>query len=192
MAMMNIGDAARAAGITPKMIRHYESLGLIPAADRTDAGYRLYGERELAMLRFIRQGRSLGFAIPQIGELMQYWRDDARHSRAVKQVALEQLEELEARQREIDQMRATLSRLVTDCAGDEQSHCAILDSLADPAETPAPQAARGLKVVRAGDKAGRPHARRGAAKRGHAAARPEAPAHAGLVAWAQTLWRPES
>ena len=63
MPAMNIGDAAAAAGVTPKMIRHYESLGLMPQAQRTDAGYRLYGERELAMLRFIRQARSLGFAI---------------------------------------------------------------------------------------------------------------------------------
>ena len=112
MQSMNIGEAAAAAGVTPKMIRHYETLGLVPEPDRTEAGYRLYGEREVAMLRFIRQSRGLGFSTKQIESLLALWRDDGRESREVKQVAAQQLAELEERQREIDQMRSTLQQLV--------------------------------------------------------------------------------
>jgi MerR family copper efflux transcriptional regulator len=179
MSYMNIGDAATAAGVTPKMIRHYEGLGLIPEPERTEAGYRLYGDREVAMLRFIRQSRGLGFSMKQIEELMALWRDDSRESREVKEVALRQLAELDERQSEIDQMRGTLSQLVAHCAGDHRSHCAILDTLARPAETTAAlKPARTLKEVRAGEKIERPRAQR---------ARPAAqePAHAGLMAWAR-------
>jgi Cu(I)-responsive transcriptional regulator len=126
MQLMNIGQAAAAAGVTPKMIRHYETLGLIPEAERTEAGYRLYGEREIAMLRFVRQSRSLGFSMNQIDSLMSLWRDPARRSSDVKRVAMLQLEELEQRQRELDQMRTTLDSLVAQCRGDHTAHCAIL------------------------------------------------------------------
>jgi len=183
MQSMNIGDAAAAAGVTPKMIRHYEALGLIPEPDRTEAGYRLYGEREVAMLRFIRQSRGLGFSMKQIESLLALWRDDRRESREVKEVALQQLAELEERQREIDQMRGALQQLVARCSGDHREHCAILDSLAHPAApfTMAARAARqGLKEVKAG-------ARRAAARPdGSAAARPT-PVHAGLVAWTRAI-----
>ena len=179
MNSMNIGDAAAAAGVTPKMIRHYEGLGLIPEAERTEAGYRLYGEREVAMLRFIRQSRGLGFSMKQIEELMALWRDDSRESREVKGVALRQLAELDERQREIDQMRGTLSQLVAHCAGDHRSHCAILDTLARPAEASAAvKPSRTLKEVRVGEKIDRP-------RKQHAQAVAREPAHAGLVAWAR-------
>ena len=102
MSYMNIGEAAAAAGVTPKMIRHYEALGLIPEVDRTEAGYRLYGDREVQMLRFIRQSRVLGFSMKQIESLLSLWRDDRRESREVKELALQQLAELEDRQRELD------------------------------------------------------------------------------------------
>jgi Cu(I)-responsive transcriptional regulator len=183
MQSMNIGDAAAAAGVTPKMIRHYETLGLIPEPDRTEAGYRLYGEREVAMLRFIRQSRGLGFSMKQIESLLALWRDDGRESREVKAVALQQLTELEERQRELDQMRSTLQQLVARCSGDHHSHCAILDSLARPAAQltmAATVARRGLKEVKAGTR--RPAAR----PERIAAARP-APAHAGLVAWTRSI-----
>lgn len=182
MQPLNIGDAAAAAGVTPKMIRHYESLGLIPEAERTDAGYRLYGERQVAQLRFIRQSRGLGFSIPQIGSLLALWRDEARASSEVKEVASRQLEELDARQRELDQMRETLSTLVARCAGDQGAHCAILDNLAggrlaDPAHRP-----RSLKEVKAGAKRPRRSAAT-AVTRGQATERP----HAALTAWSLGL-----
>jgi Cu(I)-responsive transcriptional regulator len=186
MQRMNIGDAAAAAGVTPKMVRHYESLGLIPEAERTDAGYRLYGEREISMLRFIRQARSLGFSMEQIGALMSLWNDPERHSSDVKQVALEQLAGLEERQRELDQMRGTLEELVSRCRGDASAHCAILQTLADapaPAPLPAPTAAersrRALKEVRAGER--RPQRER------RAPAEPPASAHAALSAWSRSF-----
>jgi MerR family transcriptional regulator, copper efflux regulator len=185
MPSMNIGDAAAAAGVTPKMIRHYEALGLIPPADRTDAGYRLYGEREVAMLRFIRQSRGLGFPTRQIESLLALWRDDGRQSREVKQVALRQLAELEERQREIDQMRGALQQLVAQCPGDQGAHCAILDGLARPASLAIPAAhtpARGLKEVRPGP-------RRPAARARKVAAPVAAPGHAGLVAWTRSIAR---
>lgn len=180
MPSMNIGDAAAAAGVTPKMIRHYESLGLIPQADRTEAGYRLYGERDVAMLRFIRQSRGLGFSSGQIESLLALWRDEGRESREVKEVALRQLTELQERQRELDQMRTTLEQLVAQCPGDRGARCVILDSLARaaaPAVDPGGSAAwRGLKHVPAGTR--RP-----------VKVKPSPPpsAHAGLVAWTRSI-----
>jgi Cu(I)-responsive transcriptional regulator len=177
MNLMNIGEAAAAAAVTPKMIRHYESLGLIPQADRTEAGYRLYGAREVAMLRFIRQSRALGFSMKQIESLLMLWRDDRRESRAVKALARQQLAELEERQHEIDQMKATLAELVAGCAGDHGSHCAILDRLAD-APPAMPRPVTTLKRVRPGSSG---------SSRARAAATPpprHEPAHAALVAWA--------
>lgn len=155
MQQLNIGDAAAAAGVTPKMVRHYESLGLIPVVERTDAGYRLYGEREIGMLRFIRQARALGFSMQQIEALMSLWRDPDRQSQAVKQVAQRQLQELAQRQRELDQMRATLEQMVAGCRGDHSADCVILDQLASPGDPEAADALhtrRALKQVRPGEK----------------------------------------
>lgn len=182
---MNIGQAASAAGVTPKMIRHYESLGLIPEADRTESGYRLYGARELEQLRFIRQCRALGFSIPEIESLLALWRDQGRSSMEVKRVAQRQLAQLELRQRELDAMRHTLANLVSQCAGDDHAHCVILESLstAAPRALPAP-APRALKEVKPGEKVQR--ARSSAKKPGLAAARP----HAALVAWSMGLGSP--
>jgi Cu(I)-responsive transcriptional regulator len=184
MQLMNIGQAAAAAGVTPKMVRHYETLGLIPEAERTEAGYRLYGVREIAMLRFIRQSRSLGFSMDQIASLMSLWGDPGRHSSDVKRVAMLQLEELEQRQRELDQMRGTLEQLVSQCRGDHTAHCAILENLADaPASTVIPaggaRARKALKQVRPGE-------RRIARARhpARAATAASVPAHAALSAWA--------
>ncbi|WP_366914992.1 MerR family DNA-binding protein [Polaromonas sp.] len=185
MNHMNIGEAAAAAGVTPKMIRHYESLGLIPEAERTASGYRLYGVREVGMLRFIRQSRVLGFSIKQIEALLAFWRDGGRESREVKELALQQLAELEQRQRELDQMKATLSELIHKCAGDHQSRCAILERLSaaegvSDAEAPtAPGPIKTLKHVRAGSRREKCH---------HESPKAEnSPAHAGLVAWSRTL-----
>lgn len=190
MQRLNIGDAAAAAGVTPKMIRHYESLGLIPAAERTEAGYRLYGEREISMLRFIRQARSLGFSIAQIEQLVSLWRDPGRQSQDVKQVAQRQLQELEERQRELDQMRTTLEQMVAHCRGDHSAHCVILDQLAGAA---GPQLTRGpirtrpaLKEMRPGEKRTPTEHRRPQREA------PPAPAHLALAAWTQAFSRPSA
>jgi Cu(I)-responsive transcriptional regulator len=106
---MNIGQAATAAGVTAKMIRHYEQLGLIPEAARTDSGYRQYTAREVAVLTFIRQSRSMGFSIRQIAQLLTLWADDQRQSREVKALAAQHIAELDRKMQEMAQMKAALS-----------------------------------------------------------------------------------
>ena len=91
--LMNIGEAAAAAGVSAKMIRHYEQIGLLPEAERSEAGYRLYGDREVSVLRFVRQSRHLGFSVAQIAELIGLWSDSRRTSREVKAVAQRHLAE---------------------------------------------------------------------------------------------------
>ena len=186
MDYLNIGQAATAAGVTPKMIRHYESLGLIPLVQRTDAGYRLYSPREVGMLRFIRQSRALGFSMPQIDSLLALWRDEHRESRAVKELARQQLAELEARQRELDEMRGTLAGLIENCAGDEGASCPILQRLeaAQLMDRRAPDTRKAstLKQVKAGSSA--PRAAR--QKRSTAVPR-DAMGHSGLVAWSRSF-----
>jgi Cu(I)-responsive transcriptional regulator len=188
MQPLNIGDAAAAAGVTPKMIRHYESLGLIPGVQRTEAGYRLYAAREVAMLRFIRQARNVGFSIQQIEGLLGLWRDEHRASREVKALAKSQLADLEARRRELDEMVTQLAQLVEHCRGDEDPHCAILDHLATAGSAvpaPAKAARKTLKETRAGTKRPAAHCHDAAP----APAKPATPAHAGLSAWARGLGR---
>ncbi|MBB6558737.1 Cu(I)-responsive transcriptional regulator [Acidovorax soli] len=129
-ALMNIGDAAKAAGVSAKMIRHYEQTGLLPEAVRSDSGYRLYGEREISVLRFIRQSRRLGFSMPQIAELIGQWGDAARSSRQVKAIAERHLQDLQQKLQEIVEMKSALEQLVAVCAGDDHADCAILDNLA--------------------------------------------------------------
>lgn len=136
-ALMNIGEAAKAAGVSTKMIRNYEQIGLLPTAERSDSGYRLYGLRDVSVLRFIRQSRRLGFSMEQIAELIGMWGDDARSSREVKAVAQRHLDELEEKMREITEMKNALQHLVTACNGDDHAACAILDNLAvDSPTTP--------------------------------------------------------
>ena len=126
---MNIGDAARASGVSAKMIRHYESIGLFGAAARSDSGYRLYGEREVHLLRFIRHSRDLGFSLEQIRALLGLWQDRDRPSRQVRALAQTHLAELEAKLAELQAMKATLEHLVHACHGDERPDCPILDTL---------------------------------------------------------------
>lgn len=127
---MNIGQAARAANVSPKMIRHYEQIGLLPEAARSEAGYRLYGQRDVSILRFIRQSRRFGFSMEQIAGLLGLWSNRARASREVRQLALEHLAVLEQKLRELAEMRDALQRLVVSCHGNDESHCAILADLA--------------------------------------------------------------
>jgi MerR family copper efflux transcriptional regulator len=129
---MNIGQAAAASGVSAKMIRHYESIGLIPAPRRTYSGYRSYAENEVHTLRFIHAARKLGFSMAQIGELLGLWRNQRRSSSKVKELAQAHIAELEQKIREMSAMKATLEHLVHNCHGDERPDCPILDELAAP------------------------------------------------------------
>jgi Cu(I)-responsive transcriptional regulator len=135
---MNIGEAADKAGVTPKMVRHYESLGLLPKVHRTESGYRVYGEPEVHTLRFIKRSRDLGFSIPEISELVKLWQDRRRPSSSVKKVAATHLAELDRKLEEMQSMRKTLSHLVHCCHGDDRPDCPILEDLGSLAE-PAPR-----------------------------------------------------
>lgn len=126
---MNIGEAAKASGVSAKMIRYYESIGLIPAAGRTGSGYRVYAPTEVQMLRFIRRSRDLGFPVEKIGELLALWRDRTRHSADVKRLATEQIDGLERRVREMQAMIDTLRHLADACCGDHRPDCPILADL---------------------------------------------------------------
>ncbi len=112
------------------MFRHYELIGLLPQAGRSDAGYRLYGQRDVSALRFIRQSRSLGSSMPQIADLIGMWGNEARSSREVKGIAQRHLADLEEKLREIAQMKEGLEKLFNACNGDDLPACAILDNLA--------------------------------------------------------------
>lgn len=127
---MNIGEAARASGVTAKMIRHYESIGLLPAARRTDAGYRVYGEPDVRVLQFIHRGRALGFSLDQIANLLALWQDKDRASADVRRLAQEHIGELERKIAELQAMKRTLQALAHSCHGDQRSDCPILDDLA--------------------------------------------------------------
>lgn len=129
--MMNIGEAARETGVSAKMIRHYERVGLMPGASRTDAGYRQYGDKDLGTLRFIRRSRDLGFSIEQIRALLGLWQDRHRPSREVKALAEAHIEALDAKLRELQAMKATLVHLVHCCHGDDRPDCPIIETLAD-------------------------------------------------------------
>lgn len=136
---MNIGEAARHSGVSAKMIRHYEGIGLIPKAARTYSGYRTYLASDVHTLRFIRQARNLGFSIKQIDQLLSLWRNQRRPSSKVKTLALVHIEELDARIAEMQAMKHALTELAAHCHGDERPECPILDGLAAPlaAEVPA-------------------------------------------------------
>ncbi len=127
---MNIGEASRASGVSAKMIRHYESLGLIPPAERSDAGYRRYAANDVHLLTFIARARDLGFSIAEITQLVGLWQDRGRSSAKVKALALEHMQRLDRKVRELLEMKATLGELVKSCHGDERPECPILDSLA--------------------------------------------------------------
>ncbi|AEA61507.1 MULTISPECIES: Cu(I)-responsive transcriptional regulator [Burkholderia] len=131
---MNIGEAARASGVSAKMIRYYESVGLIEPVQRTDAGYRTYGGNEVHLLKFIRQARRLGFLVDDVRKLLALWQDRARASAEVKVIALEHVSELDKRIAELTDMRNTLAKLAAHCHGDDRPDCPILEELAAPNE----------------------------------------------------------
>ena len=127
---LNIGQAAKLSGVSAKMIRHYESLDLLPKVMRTEAGYRKYGMNEVHTLQFIRRSRDLGFSILEIAQLLDLWLNRRRASSAVKKVALKHVEELSARIEEMKAMKRTLEELAASCHGDGRPDCPILDDLA--------------------------------------------------------------
>lgn len=126
---MNIGEAARATGISAKMIRYYESIGLIDSATRTEAGYRVYGDKELHTLRFVRRARDLGFSVEKMHELLALWRDRDRASADVKRIALSHVEGLERKAAELQQMADTLRHLAQHCKGNNRPDCPIIQEL---------------------------------------------------------------
>lgn len=135
---VNIGEAASLAGVTPKMVRHYESLGLLPKVHRTESGYRVYTEAEVHTLRFIKRSRDLGFSMAEIAELVKLWQDRRRPSANVKKVATRHLEELDRKIEEMRSMRKTLAHLVHCCHGDDRPDCPILNDLARSSPASAP------------------------------------------------------
>jgi MerR family transcriptional regulator, copper efflux regulator len=126
---MNIGEAARASGVSAKMLRYYESIELIPRAGRSDAGYRTYSEREVDTLRFIRRARDFGVPMERVKLLVGLWQDKDRPSREVKEIALRQVSELEAKICELTAMKDALEELARACRGDSRPDCPILRDL---------------------------------------------------------------
>ena len=125
-----IGVAARLSNVSAKMVRHYESLGLLVAVARTDSGYRQYGEADVRTLQFIKRGRELGFSMTEIGELVGLWHNRARASASVKRIAQRHVDELGQRIEAMQAMQRTLASLLEHCHGDERPDCPILDDLA--------------------------------------------------------------
>ncbi len=130
---MNIGKAARAAGMNAKMVRYYESIGVLPKAGRTASGYRVYSPHDINTLRFAAQARALGFSLESVKELLKLWQDRNRPSAKVKAVALRHVAALRQRIREMEQIAGTLEHLAEHCHGDNRPHCPILDAIEKPA-----------------------------------------------------------
>lgn len=126
---MNIGEASRASGVSGRMIRYYERHGLLPEAERSDAGYRIYSEADVHRLRFVRRARDLGFRMAEISELLGLWNDRSRQSADVRRLAQAHIGELRERMEQLRQMVRTLEGLVEACAGDDRPECPILAGL---------------------------------------------------------------
>jgi Cu(I)-responsive transcriptional regulator len=177
---MNIGEAAAAAGVSAKMVRHYEQIGLMPNATRSDAGYRQYSDRDVSVLRFIRQSRRLGFSMEKIAQLIGLWSNTRRASRKVKSIAQQHVDQLEEKMREMAEMKAALERLIAHCHGDDDPHCAIIDELAvHSAAAPEPRAVEARKLRKSSGKKAETAASRTAV----------ATSHVDLMAWTHSAHR---
>ena len=126
---MKIGHASQQSGVSQRMIRHYEAIGLMPAAARRDSGYRDYDQSDVATLRFIRRARDLGFPVEEIRQLLALWHDRGRASGEVRTLALSRAAELERKARQLDEMRRSLEHLAAHCHGDARPDCPILEEL---------------------------------------------------------------
>lgn len=129
--LFNIGEASQASGVSAKMIRHYEQIGLIPPANRTFTNYRIYSEADVHTLQFIKRARALGFSMKRIAVLLNLWQDKGRSSAEAKRLALEHMAELDEKIRELQTMRDALSNLADHCHGDHRPDCPILEDLAN-------------------------------------------------------------
>ncbi len=127
---MNIGELAKGTGIAVKTIRYYESVGLLAAPSRSGGNYRIYGERDLATLRFVQRARKLGFSVKEVGDLVALWQDRQRASADVRALATAHLGEIERKLKELEAMRATLDHLIKRCHGNKRPDCPIIDELA--------------------------------------------------------------
>jgi Cu(I)-responsive transcriptional regulator len=130
---MDIGRAAKESGVSIKMIRHYEAIGLLPPPARTLANYRVYGPNDVHMLRFIKRARTLGFSMEDIKELVGLWKNKSRSSAAVKKIAGRHLDELRRKIAELQSMAGTLEHLTKHCHGDHRPECPILEDLSQRA-----------------------------------------------------------
>lgn len=127
---MNIGEAAKVSGVNAKLIRHYESIGIIPKASRSDAGYRVYSDADVNILAFVKRARGLGFSMKEIKKLVSLWRNRSRASADVKALALEHVKDMEQKVEELLSMIKTLRHLARNCHGDHRPDCPIIDGLA--------------------------------------------------------------
>ncbi len=127
---MNIGEAAKISGVNAKLIRHYESIGIIPKASRSDAGYRTYSDVDVNILSFVKRSRNLGFSMKEIKKLVSLWRNKSRASSEVKNLAIRLIDEMEIKIFELQSMVKTLKHLAKTCHGDHRPDCPILNDLA--------------------------------------------------------------
>lgn len=128
---MNIGQAAKISGVNAKLIRHYESIGIIPKASRSESGYRTYSEADVHILSFVKRSRSMGFSMKEIKKLVSLWRNKTRASSEVKFLALKHIDEMEKKIQELQEMVKTLRHLSKNCHGDHRPECPILNDLAN-------------------------------------------------------------
>lgn len=126
---VNIGEAAKLSGVNAKLIRHYESIGIIPKAGRSDSGYRTYSEPDIHILSFVKRSRKLGFSMKEIKKLVGLWRNKSRASSDVKSLAVKHIEEMEQKISELEAMVQTLRHLAKTCHGDDRPDCPILNDL---------------------------------------------------------------
>ena len=130
--LLTIGEAAKASGLTAKMIRHYEKSGLLQKPPRTESGYRLYNTEQINQLSFMHQARKLGFSLNEIHSLIELWQNPERESRAVKQLAEQHLHEVSTKISELQHIQKILTTLAKSCRGDSSPNCSILKQLAKP------------------------------------------------------------
>ncbi len=133
--LLTIGEAALATGVPAKTIRYYEETKLLPQAERAANGYRLYGEKAMHTLRFVRRARDLGFSVKDVGNLLALWADDSRASAEVKELAKRHLQEIEAKIAGLNELRNTMKNLIDCCHGDQRPDCPILENLAATQKT---------------------------------------------------------